>query len=139
MTPEQIKLVQNSWEKVAPIQAHAASLFYNRLFTTDPTLRDLFKADLGEQKRKLMVMIGISVNGLTSLDTLVPAVRDLGRRHADYGVQAKDYGTVGAALLWTLEQGLGAAFTPEVKDAWVAAYTVLATTMQQGARAAVAA
>lgn len=129
----------HSWEKVVPIQAHAASLFYNRLFVTDPGLRELFKGDLAEQKRKLMTMIGIAVNGLTRLDSLVPAVRDLGRRHAEYGVQAKDYGTVGAALLWTLEQGLGTGFTPEVKDAWVTAYTVLATTMQQGAAAAVAA
>jgi hemoglobin-like flavoprotein len=139
MTPRQIKLVQDSWEKVVPIEAHAAALFYNRLFTTDPKLRELFKGDLGEQKRKLMTMIGVAVNGLTNLEALVPAVQDLGRRHAAYGVQAKDYETVGSALLWTLEQGLGATFTPEVKEAWAMAYSVLAATMQQGATAAVAA
>jgi hemoglobin-like flavoprotein len=139
MTPTQIKLVQNSWEKIVPIEPHAAALFYNRLFTTDPRLQDLFKGDLSEQKRKLMAMIGVAVNGLTRLEALLPAVRDLGRRHAGYGVQAKDYGTVGSALLWTLEQGLGPAFTPETKEAWTAAYSVLATTMQQGATAAVAA
>lgn len=139
MTPKQIKLVQDSWAKVAPIEPHAAALFYNRLFTTDARLQDLFKGDLGEQKRKLMAMIGITVNGLTRLETLLPAVRDLGQRHAGYGVQEKDYGTVGSALLWTLEQGLGPSFTPEVRDAWTAAYSVLAATMLQGATAAVAA
>ncbi len=139
MTPEQIKLVKESWAKVALIEAHAAALFYNRLFTIDPSSQELFKGDLTEQKRKLMAMIGVAVNGLTRLDSLVPAVRDLGRRHVGYGVQAKDYGTVGSALLWTLEQGLGQAFTPEVKDAWSAAYSLLAATMQEGATAAVAA
>jgi hemoglobin-like flavoprotein len=138
MTPKQIKLVQTTWARVVPIQEHAAALFYNRLFTTDPKLQALFKGNMGEQKRKLMTMIGIAVNGLTRLDALVPAVRDLGRRHAEYGVQSPDYETVGAALLWTLEQGLGGDFTPEVKEAWTAAYTVLATTMQQGAAAAAA-
>ncbi len=135
MTPKQIKLVQGTWAKVLPIEAHAATLFYNRLFTTDPRLRPLFKSNLAEQKRKLMTMIGFAVNGLTHLDALIPAVRDLGRRHAEYGVQGSDYNTVGSALLWTLEQGLTQEFTPEVKDAWTAAYTILATTMQQGAAA----
>jgi hemoglobin-like flavoprotein len=138
MTPKQVKLVQTTWARIAPIEAHAATLFYNRLFTTDPKLRTLFKSDLGEQKRKLMTMIGLAVNGLAHLDALVPAVRDLGRRHAEYGVQSHDYNTVGSALLWTLEQGLGSEFTPEVKEAWTAAYTVLATTMQQGAAVAAA-
>jgi hemoglobin-like flavoprotein len=139
MTPRQIRLVQDSWEQVIPVEAHAAALFYNRLFTTDPQLQGLFKGDLGEQKRKLIAMIGVAVNGLTRLEALVPAVRDLGRRHAEYGVQTKDYPTVGAALLWTLERGLGPAFTPEVAEAWAAAYGVLAATMQQGADAAAAA
>lgn len=139
MTPQQVKLVQESWKKVVPIETHAAALFYNKLFTTDPKLQELFKSDLAEQKRKLMAMIGVAVNGLTHLDTLVPAVRDLGRRHAEYGVQAKDYETVGSALLWTLEQGLGQAFTPELKSAWQAAYTLIGTTMQQGTIAAAAA
>ena len=138
MTPKQIKLVQTTWSKVAPIEAHAATLFYNRLFTADPQLRTLFKSDLAEQKRKLMTMIGLAVNGLAHLDSLIPAVRDLGRRHAEYGVQTKDYNTVGAALLWTLEQGLTQEFTPEVKEAWTAAYTIIATTMQQGATVAAA-
>jgi hemoglobin-like flavoprotein len=139
MTPEQIKLVQDSWARLAPIETHAAALFYNRLFTTDPKLQALFKGDIGEQKRKLMTMMGVAVNGLGRLETLAPAVRDLGRRHAEYGVQTQDYDTVGAALLWTLEQGHGQGFTPKLKEAWTAAYTILATTMQQGAATTVAA
>jgi hemoglobin-like flavoprotein len=138
MTPKQIKLVQTTWAQVVPIEGHAAAIFYNRLFTTDPKLQALFKGDMGEQKRKLMTMIGIAVTGLTRLDALVPAVRDLGRRHAEYGVQGRDYETVGSALLWTLAQGLGRDFTPEVKEAWTAAYSIIATTMQQGAAAAAA-
>jgi hemoglobin-like flavoprotein len=139
MTPKQVKLVQATWTRIAPIEAHAATLFYNKLFTSDPKLRALFKSDLGEQKRKLMTMIGLAVSGLTYFDSLAPAVRDLGRRHAEYGVQNHDYNTVGSALLWTLEQGLGQEFTPEVKEAWTAAYLVLATTMQQGAAVVAAA
>ena len=138
MTPKQVKLVQTTWAKIVPIEAHAATLFYNRLFTADPKLQSLFKRDMSEQKRKLMTMIGLAVNGLAHLDSLIPAVRDLGRRHAEYGVQSTDYNTVGSALLWTLEQGLGGEFTPEVKDSWIAAYTILATTMQQGAAVAAA-
>src|SRR5215472_13747938 len=138
MTPKQVRLVQHSWASVAPIQAQAAALFYDRLFMVDPTLRSLFKGDMEEQRNKLTVMLGIAVNGLTRLDALVPIVRNLGSRHARYGVQEKHYATVGAALLWTLEKGLGTAFTLEVRDAWTAAYGLLTATMQQGAAAAAA-
>jgi hemoglobin-like flavoprotein len=133
MTPRQIELVQQSWKKVVPIQNEAATLFYTRLFDTDPALRPLFKGDLPEQGRKLMNMISVAVNGLSRLDALVPAVRDLGKRHRTYGVQPEHYSTVAASLLWTLERGLGDAFTTEVKEAWTTAYGVLAATMQQGA------
>jgi nitric oxide dioxygenase len=136
MTPRQIELVQQSWKNVAPIQDQAASLFYTRLFETDPALRPLFKGDIKEQGRKLMAMITLVVNGLTRLETLMPRVRDLGQRHQSYGVQAVHYSTVAAALLWTLERGLGASFTSEVKDAWTTAYGVLATTMQGAAAGA---
>jgi hemoglobin-like flavoprotein len=138
MTPRQIELVQQSWQKVVPIQSEAATLFYTRLFDTDPALRPLFKGDLPEQGRKLMNMISVAVRGLSRLDALVPAVRDLGKRHHAYGVQPEHYSTVAASLLWTLERGLGDAFTSEVKEAWTTAYGVLATTMQQGAAAGAA-
>lgn len=129
MTPHQIKLVQTSFAKVAPIAATAADLFYGRLFEIAPQVRAMFPDDLSDQKKKLMAMLGFAVAGLSHLDTLVPAVQALGRRHAGYGVTAAQYTPVGAALLWTLQQGLGEAFTPEVKDAWATAYITLSTTM----------
>jgi hemoglobin-like flavoprotein len=130
MTPEQIGLVQSTWAKVVPIKDTAAELFYGRLFELDPALRKLFNGDMKEQGRKLMTMINVAVGSLDKLEAIVPAVKDLGRRHAGYGVQAAHYGTVATALLWTLEKGLGDAFTPAAKEAWTETYTVLATTMQ---------
>ena len=129
MTTHQIKLVQTSFTKVAPIAATAADLFYGRLFEIAPQVRAMFPDDLSDQKRKLMAMLGTAVAGLSNLDTLVPAVQALGRRHGGYGVTPAHYTPVGAALLWTLEQGLGEAFTPEVRDAWATAYILLSTTM----------
>lgn len=135
MTPEQITLVQNSFSKVVPIREQAASLFYGRLFELDPSLKPLFKGDMKEQGVKLMAMIATAVAGLRALDGIVPAVQALAKRHVDYGVQPSHYATVGAALLWTLQQGLGADFTPEVKEAWTACYGLLSGTMQQAAYA----
>lgn len=134
MTPEQIALVQESFTFVVPIADTAAALFYGRLFALDPTLRLMFPTDMTEQRSKLMMMLRVAVNGLGRLDTLVPAVQTLGRRHAGYGVANGHYATVGAALLWTLGQGLGEQWTPSVETAWVAAYTLLAGTMQAAAR-----
>ena len=133
MTPNQIKLVQSSFAQVAPIAATAADLFYGRLFEVAPQVRSLFPEDLSDQKKKLLAILGTAVAGLNNLDTLTPAVRSLGRRHAGYGVKTQHYASVGSALLWTLEKGLGAAFTPEVKDAWATAYIVLSTTMMDAA------
>jgi len=133
MTPQQIELVQGSWKKVTPIADTAAELFYGRLFSLDPALKPLFRGDMKEQGRKLMAMISTAVNGLTRLEAIVPAVQDLGRRHVKYGVQDRHYDTVASALVWTLGQGLGESFTPDVKEAWVAAYGVLAKTMKDAA------
>jgi hemoglobin-like flavoprotein len=125
ITSAQKDLVQSTFKLVAPIADTAASMFYNRLFTLKPELRALFHTDTSDQGRKLMQMIGIAVAGLDNLDGITPAVQALGRRHVGYGVKDEDYATVGAALLWTLEQGLGEAFTPEVREAWLAVYTAL--------------
>ena len=133
MTSEQKVLVQSTFAKVAPIADDAAAMFYARLFELDPSLRPLFTTDLTEQGRKLMQMIAVAVNGLDRLDELVPAVRQLGIRHARYGVKDQHYDTVAEALIWTLERGLGSDFTPAVKDAWTAVYGVLATTMKEAA------
>jgi len=133
LTSTDIALVRASFAQVVPIQAVAADLFYDRLFEIAPKLRELFPADLNQQKKKLMQMIATAVGGLNNLDKLVPAVKALGARHAGYGVTIADYAVVGEALLWTLEQGLGEEFKPEVRSAWAKVYDVLAATMQAGA------
>ena len=139
ITSDQKALVQESFAMIAPIADDAAGLFYRRLFEIEPSLRQMFRADMAEQRKKLMQMLTAAVKGLDRPDQLIPVVRDLGRRHAAYGVTDAHYDTVGAALLWTLETGLGAAFTPDVKEAWADVYSLLATTMRDAAQAAVAA
>jgi len=136
LTPRQKQLVQETFATIAPIADDAAALFYRRLFEIDPSLRRMFKDDMTEQRKRLMQMIAVAVRGLDRLDQLVPAVQDLGRRHAGYGVEDRHYDTVGKALLWTLEKGLGNAFTPEVKEAWATVYGILATTMKEASREA---
>ncbi len=133
MHPEQIVCIQSSFAQVLPIADVAAALFYQRLFELDPRLRPLFSGDLSEQGRKLMTMLQVVVNGLTRLDALIPAVQTLGRRHVGYGVTDEHYETVGEALLWTLHQGLGEHFTPNVAAAWATAYALLADVMKQAA------
>lgn len=135
MTPTQVGLVQDSWKRVAPIEDEAAQLFYGRLFELNPSLQALFKGDMPEQRRKLMAMIGAAVESLDRPDTVMPILRDLGRKHLGYGVTAQDYDTVGAALLWTLERGLGAEFTAEVRGAWSETYGLVASTMQSDSKA----
>lgn len=139
MTPQQVSLVQSSFESIKPIADTAASLFYERLFAVAPEYRRLFSGNMARQGRMLMNMIGTAVGGLSHPETIIPAVKDLGRRHANYGVAESDYQVVGGALLWTLERGLGMAFTAEVKEAWSIAYGLLAAVMQQGAREGAAA
>ncbi|HEY8994227.1 MAG TPA: globin family protein [Lacunisphaera sp.] len=134
MTPRQKELVQTTWAQVVPIADKAAGLFYGRLFELDPSLRPLFTSDIKEQGKKLMNMITVAVRGLDDLETLVPAVQSLGKRHAGYGVKDEHYTTVANALLWTLEKGLGNAWNAEIKDAWVSVYTILANTMKEASR-----
>ena len=136
MTPEQAQLVKQSFAKVAPIAEQAAGLFYTRLFETAPEVKPLFKGDIREQGRKLMATIGLAVSSLDRLPQLVPVVQDLGRKHGGYGVRDEHYDKVGAALLWTLEQGLGADFTPETKAAWTEVYGILAGVMKEAAKQA---
>ena len=133
MKPEEINLVRSTWAQVVPIKEQAAELFYGRLFALDPSLEPLFKGDMKAQGQKLMAMIGTAVGGLTQPETILPALRDLGRRHVGYGVQAQHYDTVGAALLWTLEKGLGPAFTPETRQAWAQTYDLVAGVMKEAA------
>ena len=129
MTPSTIALIRDSFRRLTPISDQAAALFYARLFELDPDLRPLFRGDMTEQGRKLMSMLGMVVGSLERLDTMMPVVRALGARHSGYGVSEEHYATVGAALLWTLEKGLGADFTPGVREAWTNTYSLLANTM----------
>lgn len=134
MTPKQIQLCKSSWTKVEPIADDAAALFYSNLFEADPSLKSLFQGDMKAQGKKLMQMITSAVNMLDRLDDLLPVVQSLGKRHVAYGVEDYQYETVGSALIKTLEIGLGDDFTSEVKEAWVIAYDVLATTMIQASQ-----
>ncbi len=130
MTPAQVNLIKQSFEKVLPIKKIAADLFYDRLFELDPPLRKLFPEDMTEQKMRLMTALSFVIAGLDRLEEITPALASLGRSHAGYGAEKKDYITVGAALLWTLEQGLGSDWNEELKAAWAAAYGAIADTMQ---------
>jgi hemoglobin-like flavoprotein len=129
MTPRQIELVQESWAKVEPIADQAARLFYRRLFELAPEVRPLFTTSVAEQGEKLMKTLAVAVTSLNKLETIIPVVEELGRRHNDYGALPEHYDTVAEALLWTLEQGLGKAFTDEVREAWTETYTILAGVM----------
>lgn len=139
MTPEKIVLVQDSFKKVAPIAGPAADIFYAKLFEIAPQVRPLFPEDMSDQKKKLMQMIGIAVNGLTKLDEILPAVQDLGRRHNGYDVTPEHYDYVGEALIYALGQGLGDDFTDEVKAAWIETYGTLAAVMIEAQEKAAAA
>jgi nitric oxide dioxygenase len=131
MKSEQIFLIQTSFAKILPLADTVAGLFYRRLFELDPSLRAMFKGDMKTQGRKLMSTLKVAVNSLDRLDEIIPAIQELGRRHAHYGVIEAHYDTVAVALLWTLAQGLGADFTPEVEAAWAEAYTLLAGVMKE--------
>jgi len=130
ITTTQIKLVQDSFAKIAPIADQAADIFYNKLFEYDPSLRKLFKNDMSEQGRKLMATLGVAVKSLTDLNGLVPVLQKLSERHVGYGVKAEDYTPVGNALLFALKQGLGDEFTPDVREAWVETFRIVSQTMK---------
>ena len=135
MTPEEIDLVQSTFEKVRPISTAAAGMFYGRLFEIAPQVRPLFPEDLAEQKRKLMGMLATAVTNLHQVEKIVPAMQDLGRCHAGYGVTDAHYAPVGEALIWTLDQGLGEAFRPETRKAWLRVYQLVSQTMLLGSAA----
>jgi hemoglobin-like flavoprotein len=125
MTPDQVQLVQQSFSKVVPIADQAAILFYDRLFEIAPQVKAMFPADMTEQRKKLIAMLAAVVNGLGDLPSILPAASALAKRHVAYGAKAAHYPVVGAALLWTLEKGLGEAWTPDLAAAWSTAYGTL--------------
>ena len=129
MTPDDAFAVKRSFEAVKPIAPAAADLFYGRLFEIAPGVRGLFPDDMTEQKKKLMATLAVVVAGLDRLETILPAASALAKRHVSYGAKPEHYGPVGAALLYALEHGLGAAWTPELAAAWTRAYGTLSAYM----------
>jgi hemoglobin-like flavoprotein len=135
MTPAQKDLVQHTWALVVPIADTATAMFYDSLFAIDPGSKGLFeKTDLAEQRLKLLQVLSVAVAGLDDLGRLMPIVEDLGRRHAGYGVRDEHYDSVSAALLWTLQKGLGAAWTAETAAAWAEVYGLLSGVMRSAQR-----
>lgn len=135
MTPAEVNLVKRTWSRVVPIKEAAAGLFYGKLFELDPAVKPLFRGDIQEQGAKLMATLNVVVESLDKLDQVVPVAQELAVRHVAYGVRPEHYDTVGTALLWTLEQGLGEGFTADVRQAWTQAYTTLAGAMKSAAYA----
>ena len=133
MTNQQIQLVQQSFELITPVLESATTTFYDRLFQLDPSLRRMFRSPQEEQARKLAHVLTVVVKGLGKPEQILPSVEQLGLCHPSYGVRPEHYATVGAALLWTLQSGLGEAFTSEVRDAWASAYLLLSSVMQRPA------
>ncbi len=139
MTPAQKDLVQSTWALVVPIADTATAMFYDRLFEIDPGSRELFqKTNLAEQRLKLLQVLSVAIAGLDDLGRLIPIVEDLGRRHAGYGVKDEHYDSVGSALLWTLQKGLGAAWNGETAAAWTEVYGVLSGVMRRAQKEAAA-
>lgn len=136
MSPSDVVLVQSSFRRIVPIAEQTAALFYARLFELDPELRSLFRGDMQQQGCKLIAMLARAIALLDQIDTLAPTIRALGVRHTSYGVAEKHYATVGAALLWTLQKGLGPEFTPAVANAWNATYSLLSRLMMDAQREA---
>src|SRR5580704_16557341 len=141
MTPEQVKLVQQSFAQVAPIADTAATLFYERLFVIAPEVKPLFRGDMAQQRNTLMATLAAVVAGLGNIESILPVASALAKRHVGYGVKPEHYAPVGAALLWTLERGLGPAWNGEIAAAWSAAFGTLSQFMiaeaAAGTRAAV--
>lgn len=133
LTPHEVSLIQASFQKVVPIKEQAAAIFYDKLFEYDPSLKPLFKGDMSEQGNKLMATLGVAVKGLNDLEKLVPVLENLAQKHVTYGVKVEDYTPVGNALLYTLKQGLGSAFTPELRSAWTNLYKLVAEVMRSAA------
>ena len=129
ISKEDIDLVQHSFMRIEPLSMVVGRTFYERLFETNPEIKPLFKGDLESQGEQLIDMIGTAVAGLDDLEKLIPILQELGARHRKYGVEVSHYGAVAEALIWTLEQGLADAFTPDIRAAWVNVYGVLAETM----------
>ena len=133
MNSHQVSLVQQSFEKAAALGEKVAEIFYAELFAIDPSLRRMFKSDMREQGRKLLTTLALVVRSLHAPEKILQPAKNLAVKHIDYGVKPEHYTAVGNALLRTLAKGLGTDFTPEVRQAWVEAYRLLAGVMKEAA------
>jgi hemoglobin-like flavoprotein len=134
MTPEQAQIIKLTFAQVMRERDKVGRMFYDRLFSIAPEVKPLFKGDIAEQSRKLMDTLALAVGMLRDMPTLVITLEGLARRHVGYGVKDEHYDKVGEALLWTLERGLGDAFTAQVRDAWAALYVAVAKIMREAAK-----
>ena len=135
-TPEQRRLIRESFVRIEPAIDLVAQLFLRRLRELAPDLCFLFPGD-AQDHRRLVTALRLSVASLDRLDDVLPAVRLLGVTQRSAGVDAGHYGAAGEALMWTLQKSLKGNFSAEAYDAWVAFYTLLAETMYvSGARGA---
>ena len=133
MKPDQVTSITHSFQQLLPTEDALAALFYARLFALDPTLMPLFGTDMRAQGRKFTDMLRVIVAGLDEQHLLLGSLQEQGRQHRAFGVRAEHYATVGAALLWAIEQMLQQRYTAEVAQAWSALYLLVATTMQEAA------
>lgn len=137
MTPDQKNLIRQTWQRMESVGDPAAALFYERLFEADPSLPALFlRTDMASQRRKLLQALGLVVDSLDRLDSLVPVLEELGRRHVTYGVRKGHYTLVGSALLWTFARSLGDGWTRDAEEAWAQAYALVSGIMYGAAEAA---
>ncbi|AHG22546.1 hemin receptor [Chania multitudinisentens RB-25] len=134
MSADRIKLIQESWKKVGPIADSAAQIFYEKLFTLDPSLRSLFRTEAYVQRKKLIDILTLGVKGLENIERLIPTLQSLSLRHVNYGVKEEYYDTVGAALIYTLGASLKEEFTEEIKQAWVEFYALLSGVMKSAVK-----
>ncbi len=134
MNATQIQLVQNSFAQLIPsgeasFETFFGEIFYQRLFDLQPHFKQMFQGDMVKQSQKLLDMLRSIVQNLERPD--VQGIEELGAKHkTEYKVKNTDYNAVGEALIWTLEATMGEDFTPELREAWIAAYRLLAQTMK---------
>ena len=135
MTPEQIDLVRKSFDALWPFRQKLAAQFYGRFFELAPEARRLFTNDLDKQQLKLMDAIAAIVGALDQREMFQSIVSHTGRKHAEFGVREQDFIAFGDALLWGLQQQLGPAFTPELRQAWIVLYDAVQSEMMRAAKA----
>jgi hemoglobin-like flavoprotein len=133
MTPEQIDLVRQSFDAIWSVRQKLADQFYHRFFELAPDAQGLFPSDMERQHLKLMDTIAAIVGSLDKRELFQSIIVHSGRQHAQFGVKSSHFGAFGEALMWGLEQEFGAAFTPELREAWITLYRAVQSEMMRAA------